>query len=201
MDVMLGFLGEFISAAELVGKPPVTLTINKVTLEKVESLKATDDEGGGKLKDKVVVYFKESKSGRGWLLNRTNAEALKAMWGRETDNWLGHKVTLFVQQVRVGKKMEPGIRVKGSPELEKALQFELKLPRKKPILTQLVPTPAGKGEAQPPKTDPQPGATLADAMKLLDAGDRDGALSMRDLLNEDDKARLDVELATQEQAL
>lgn len=153
MDVMLGFLGEFISAAELAGKPPVTLTVNKVTLEKVESMKATDDEGGGKLKDKVVVYFAESKSGRGWLLNRTNAEALKELWGRETDNWLGHKVTLHAVNVRVGKKMEPGIRVKGSPELTEARQFELKLPRKKPILTTLLPTgkpaPTPTPEAEP----------------------------------------------------
>ena len=147
MDYGLGFLGEYITAAELVGKTP-TLTIGKVTLEKVESLKG-DEDGAGKMKDKIVIYFSESKSGRGWLLNRTNAEALKELWGRETNDWLGHKVTLFVQSVRVGKKMEPGIRVKGSPELTAPRQFELKLPRKKPILTTLVPT--GKDEPQTEK--------------------------------------------------
>lgn len=146
MDVMLGFLGEYISAAELVGKT-VTLTIHKVTLEKVESLKGGDDDTGGKMKDKIVVYFEESKSGRGWLLNRTNAEAIKELWSRETDNWLGHKITLFTQQVKVGKKLEPGIRVKGSPELTEPRQYELKLPRKRPILVTLLPTGKPNGGA------------------------------------------------------
>ena len=146
MDYGLGFLSQYITAAELVGKSP-TLTINKVTLEQVESMKMGDDDSGGKMKDKIVIYFAESKSGCGWFLNRINAEAIKEMWGRETNDWLGHKITLFTQQVRVGKKMEPGIRVKGSPELKEPRQYELKLPRKKAILTTLLPT--GSPAAEP----------------------------------------------------
>jgi hypothetical protein len=146
MDMGLGFLGTYITAAELVGKEP-TLTIGRVTLEKVESLKATDDAGAGKMKDRVIVYFKESKSERGWLLNRTNAECIKELWGRETDNWLGHKVTLYTTPVRVGPKVEPGIRVKGSPELDKPRTFDLRLPRKKPLPVTLVPTGKPKPDA------------------------------------------------------
>lgn len=144
IDAMLGFLGEYISAAELVGKAP-TLTINKVTLEKVESLKGDDESGGGKMKDKIVIYFAESKSGRGWLLNRTNCESIKELWGRETNDWLGHKITLFTQPVKVGKKMDIGIRVKGSPELTEPRQYELKLPRKRPIMVTLLPTGKANG--------------------------------------------------------
>lgn len=151
MDMGLGFLGTYITAAELVGKEP-TLTIERVTLEKVESLKATDDEGGGKMKDRIIVYFKESRGGRGWLLNRTNAECIKELWGRETNDWIGHKLTLHTAQVRVGPKIEPGIRVKGSPELDEPRSFELKLPRKKPIRTTLLPT-----KKAPPAPE-QPGA-------------------------------------------
>lgn len=144
MDYGVGFLGQYITAAELVGKEP-TLTIDRVTLEKVESLKMSDDDGGaGKVKDRIIVYFKEAKGGRGWLLNRTNAECIKEMWGRETNDWVGHRLTLFTTQVRVGPKMEPGIRVKGSPELTEPKQFELRLPRKKPIPMRLLPT--GKRE-------------------------------------------------------
>lgn len=150
MDMGLGFLGTYITAAELVGKEP-TLTIERVTLEKVESLKATDDDGGGKMRDRIVVYFKEARGGRGWLLNRTNAECLKELWGRETNDWIGKRVTLYTAQVRVGPKMEPGIRVKGSPELTEPRSFELRLPRKKPIRTTLLPTaktpPAAEVEA------------------------------------------------------
>ena len=160
MDVMLGFLGQYLTAAEFIGKEP-TLTVQKVTLEKVESLKTTEDDGGGKMRDRVVVYFKEVKDGRGLLLNRTNAEALKEMWGRETNGWLGKRITFHVQQVRVGPKVEPGIRVKGSPELKKPHTFQLKLPRKKAIAYTLLPTAApedvdtttGEVTQSPPTSD------------------------------------------------
>lgn len=152
MDVMLGFLSQYIAAAELVGKKPITMTIGKVVLEKVESMKVSDDEGGGKVKDRVVIYFRESKSGRGWLLNRTNCEVLKELWGRETDAWIGKRVTLHATNVRVGAKMEPGIRVLGTPEITEPRTFQLKLPRKKPVPMTLVPT--GK-PAPDPAPDPE----------------------------------------------
>jgi hypothetical protein len=155
MDVMLGFLSQYISAAELVGKKPVTMTIDRVGLEKVESMKIGDDEGNGKVKDRVIVYFRESKSGRGWLLNRTNCEALKELWGRETDNWIGKRVTLHATTVRVGKKMEPGIRVLGSPEITEPRVFDLKLPRKKPIQTTLLPTGATPKPEQETELEPE----------------------------------------------
>jgi len=139
MDVGLGFLGPYITAAELSGKEP-TLTIDRVVLEKVESMKATDDDGAGKLRDRWVVYFKESKGDRGWLLNRTNAECIKAVWGRDVEAWVGHKLTLYTTNVRVGPKMDLGIRVKGSPEITEPVVFELRLPRKKPLRTTLLPT-------------------------------------------------------------
>jgi hypothetical protein len=156
MDMGLGFLGTYITAAEIGAATP-TLTIQRVTLEKVESIKVGgDDQGGGKMKDKIIVYFRESKSDRGWLLNRTNAECLKELWGRETDAWIGKKVTLCTQQVRVGPKIEPGIRVKGSPELTATRTFDLRLPRKKPTPYTLHPT--AKGSPQNGAGEGQQGA-------------------------------------------
>lgn len=148
MDYQLGFLGIYITAAELVGKTP-TLTIDKVVLEKVESMNKGDDDSGGKMKDRLIIYFAESRSGRGWLVNRTNAEAIREMWGRNTEDWLGKRITLMTQQVRVGPKMEPGIRVMGSPELKAPLTFQLRLPRKKPVPMTLVPTGAKEPEREP----------------------------------------------------
>jgi len=159
MDYQLGFLGQYITAAELIGKTP-TLTIQRITLEKVESLKLTDDDAGGKLRDRIVIYFAEGRSGRGWLLNRTNAECLKEMFGRETDQWLGKRVTLFVTQVRVGPKMEPGIRVKGSPDIIDTMRIEVKLPRRKPVPMTLTNTPTAPTE-QPAAASPAPSATKA----------------------------------------
>ena len=174
MDMGLGFLGTYITAAELVGKEP-TLTIERVTLEQVESMKINDDAGAGKMKDRVIVYFKGAK--RGWLLNRTNAECIKELWGRETDAWVGHRLTLYTTNVRVGPKVEPGIRIKGSPELEKPHQFDLRLPRKKPIPVTLVPTGKPRAAAAPattraPAPEPDPGpepGTPADVDEYTEA--------------------------------
>lgn len=191
MDMGLGFLGTYITAAELVGKEP-TLTIGKITLEKVESLKVSDDGGAGKVKDRVIVYFRESKGERGWLLNRTNAECLKELWGRETDNWIGHQITLYTTQVRVGPKMEPGIRIKGSPELDKPRTFDLRLPRKKPTPMTLIKTGNGAGKRpgapQQPATDE---ATIAD--KLRACTDRQTLAVLGDDLRE-----ISVDAATRE---
>jgi hypothetical protein len=63
MDMGLGFLGTYITAAEIVGKAP-TLTIERITIEEVEKLQK-DDGGAGKLQDRIVVYFARAK--RGWL--------------------------------------------------------------------------------------------------------------------------------------
>jgi len=140
----LGFLGTYITAAEIVGKTP-TLTVERVALEEVELMKK-DDGDVGKMKDRVIVYFQKVK--RGWLLNRTNAECLRELFGsRETNDWIGKRVTLHSVNVKVGPKMEPGIRVKGSPDITEPIVFELRLPRKRPIQTTLVPT--GKPETRP----------------------------------------------------
>lgn len=155
-DYGLGFLGQYITAAELVGHEP-TMMIDRVTLEKVESMKGDDDDdakGKPKVRDRWVIYFRNSKTGRGWLVNRTNAECLKAMWGRDVNDWAEKRVTLMTQLVKVGRKMEPGIRVKGSPELTQPLTFDLKLPRKKAIPMTLLPTGKTPAPEQPPADQP-----------------------------------------------
>lgn len=181
MDMGLGFLGTYITAAEIVGKTP-TLTIERVTLEEVESLKK-DDGDVGKMKDRVIVYFQKIK--RGWLLNRTNAECLRELFGsRDTEDWIGKRVTLHALQVRVGPKMEPGIRVKGSPDLTAPLTFELRLPRKRPIQTTLLPTGA-KPAAKPPAESERPSLlkkleTCTDVDALDEAASLIGTLAEAD---------------------
>lgn len=125
MDVDAMFPSRFIKAADLKGKP-VTLTIESVELNELESDKGKEMKG-------VIAFVGAKKK---WVLNRTNAKCLQAMWGRETDGWKGHRVTIYPTTFND----EPCIRVKGSPELEKPVEFELKLPKKRPKLTRLIPT-------------------------------------------------------------
>lgn len=122
--------GDFISAAEL-GEKKATMTINNV-----KSMKFDDDDG--KNKTRPVVSFKETP--RGWVLCKTNALALAAMFGEETETWTGKRVTIHSEVVQVGPEKKPGLRVSGSPDIDKPIKFSVKLPKRKAFIITLVPT-------------------------------------------------------------
>lgn len=146
-----GFQGQYIAAVDFGVTMPAepTLTIKSVPLEKVEQLKGDDSDGGAaKVRDRWIVYCEESP--RGWVMNRTNAICLAALFGDDVEGWVGHKVTLHAMMVQVGPKKDLGIRIKGSPELTAPKQVQVKLPRKKAITMTLQPTGA---RAAPQTTD------------------------------------------------
>lgn len=149
--------GEYIKAVELDGtKLPVnpTYRITAVDIERMPNIKKP-----GKEINKGVVTFAEIE--RGWVMNRTNVECLKALFGAETKGWLGKRVTLGVEPTKTG----PGIRVVGSPDIEREVIAEWTPPRQKRVTKRMVPTGNGpQRQAAPP-----PGANLvADVAKLLD---------------------------------
>ena len=133
MDYDQLFPGRFMKAGEFRGRD-VTLTISVIELEDLP-------QDGGKNKTKGIIGFKETK--KGLVLNRTNGECLKALFGRDTDAWIGKRVTLFPSEWNG----EPAIRVKGSPELTKPMAIEVKLPKRRPIPMVLVPTGKANGKA------------------------------------------------------
>jgi hypothetical protein len=113
-------------AGEFQGKD-VTLTIASVELEDLPQ-----DNGGDKTRG--IIGFKETK--KKLVLNRTNGECFKAMFGRDTDAWLGKHITLYPAEWNG----ELAIRVKGSPELDKPMAIEVKLPKRRPIAMTMLPT-------------------------------------------------------------
>lgn len=143
----------FISAVEFDTKKP-TLTIARVQSVKLE-------QEDGRQKDKPVIFFKEIQ--RGWVFCKTTGFCLAAMFGDDFGTWPGKRVTLHAEMVQVGPKMEPGIRVTGSPDIEKALAVKIKLAKKKAFVVKLVPTQAkGGGELRDaPPPDDQPPASEA----------------------------------------
>lgn len=147
MDMTLLFPGKYLKSAEFKGQR-VTLTITGIALEELVSQKGSETKG--------VVAFGESK--KLWVLNRTNAECLKAMWGRETDKWIGKRVTLYPEPYtdpQSGEKTT-AIRVFGSPDLASNVTAVIALARKKPfqkLLQKVGPATNGKtagGQAEPP---------------------------------------------------
>lgn len=101
------FPGRFLKSGEFKGKD-VTLTISDVKLEDME-----DKRKGTVVK--CIVSFKETK--RQLVLNKTNGECLKGMFGRKVATWVGKKVTFYPENVRAFGASKLAIRVKGSPDI------------------------------------------------------------------------------------
>lgn len=140
------FKGSYLAAVEF-GNRQFTAEIESVKLVKLEA----ED---GSQKDKGVVYFKGHD--RGWVLCKTNAMCVAAMFGDDTSAWVGKSVTLYSTMVQVGREKKPGIRVKGSPDLSAPVQCEVRLPRKKPFKVPLVPTGKAPPPPKPVEDEPPP---------------------------------------------
>lgn len=150
MDYRALIQGEFIKATDFgVGDVPAqpTWTMNRIAIEKLESMKAGDNEDDApkKKKNKGIIFFAEYE--RGWVTNSTNLQCIAGMFGNETESWLGKRITMFSTPVRVGKTMEPGIRLVGSPDIDKEIVVMVKLPRRKPIPMKMQAT--GRKQATP----------------------------------------------------
>jgi hypothetical protein len=98
MNIQDVFPSRYVRAADLNGKR-VTVTIKHVAVERM----GKDNEA------KPVVYFRNAT--KGLVLNRTNAMAIAALYGPETDAWAGKAVTLYPTQVRAFGATHDAIRV------------------------------------------------------------------------------------------
>lgn len=88
-----------LEAADLNGKD-VVLTIKSVDFALV----------GAEQKRKGVVFFEEVT--RGLVVNRTNTKRIVAMYGSETDEWVGKKITLYESEASMNGQTVPCIRVR-----------------------------------------------------------------------------------------
>lgn len=127
------FPGRFIKSADLQGKD-VTLTIKSVKAEEIDD------------KMKAVIAFENTK--KQMVMNRTNAEAIKLCFGRELDNWVGKRITIYPAAMKdpFGDGEITALRVRGSPDITKPASAEVKRGRKT-LKVSVVPT--GKPAAKP----------------------------------------------------
>lgn len=71
----------------------------------------TDKVGqGDQQEEKFIVHFQEFD--KGLVLNKTNANLIAAQHGGDTDNWIGKKVVLTVEDVAYQGKITPAIRIR-----------------------------------------------------------------------------------------
>jgi len=112
-----------------------------------------ENDGG---KDKTVLVSFDGRDKK-FASNVTNCTLLDAMFGPEIEQWVGHRITLMADVVeKGGKKGEPCVRVKGSPELTAPMTVTVqwRLPGgklQKPFDRVLVPT--GKAHKAVPATE------------------------------------------------
>lgn len=125
MDYDQLFPGRFLKSGEFQGKD-VTLTVAGIRLEELPQ-----DQGGTRTRG--IISFKETK--RELVLNRTNGESIKAMFGRKTGDWIGKRITFYPAPYHDSFSGEQGtaIRVRGSTDIEKDVRFELRLPKRRPV--------------------------------------------------------------------
>jgi hypothetical protein len=125
------FPGRFLKAGLFNGKD-VTLTIAVVRLEELPEQAGTRTRG--------ILGFQKTKLEL--VLNRTNGESLKALFGRDTGDWIGKRVTFYPAKID-SEFADIAIRVRGSPDIKAPVTFDLKLPRKKSRSVTLAVTKVG----------------------------------------------------------
>jgi hypothetical protein len=95
------FPSKYVKAADLQGRPFI-VTISRLILE---------DMGHGAEKERKPVLYFENAS-KGLVLNRTNAMIIAALYGDETDQWRGQRITIYPTKVRAFGAMQDAIRVR-----------------------------------------------------------------------------------------
>ena len=116
------FPGRFLKAGLLKGRE-VTLTISHIDVERLPQEDGTE-------RDRGVISF--AKTEKQLVLNSTNGQCFRAMFGRKLADWVGKRVTLAPERDRLGRELVDCIRVAGSPDLAADMTIEIVLPRKKP---------------------------------------------------------------------
>jgi hypothetical protein len=142
VDYELLFPGRFLKSVEFKGRDFTGI------IESVETEMLPSRKGGKELKG--IISFRGVK--KKWVLNRTNAECLVVLFGRDTNGWVQHQVTLYPAQTEDGL----AIRIKGSPELSEPKVFELAVGMRAPRKVTLIPTGKKAKPAPAPTPAPRP---------------------------------------------
>jgi hypothetical protein len=100
------FPHKYATGEDLAGKA-VTVTITRIVAERMRPNQASPEV------EKFVIYFQETK--RGVVLGRPLAKQIAQITGQDdTDNWPGHKVTLYPEAVTVAGVNRVAIRAKAA---------------------------------------------------------------------------------------
>jgi hypothetical protein len=96
------FPSKYLRASDIQGEQ--IFTIKEITIESLKNRETEKDE------QKAILYFEESE--KGIVLNKTNKNTLKALYGEAIADIIGKRVTLHTPDVEGFGKVAPAIRIK-----------------------------------------------------------------------------------------
>jgi hypothetical protein len=106
MQLDKAFPSKYLKADDLGTTRPI-VTIASVSMQPVGL--------GADTQDKLVIAFNE-RGVKPMVLNKINSESIAEIVGsRDTDDWTGQRLQLFVMKVEFSGKRVPGIRVMAPP--------------------------------------------------------------------------------------
>ena len=114
MHFKLLYPNDYLGAHDLAGKD-VTLTIRHLVVEDLKTERGTER--------KPVMYFVETQKAaeksaspeKRLVLNKTNASTIAGMYGTETNDWKGKRITLCASIVDAFGQKKEAIRVRPVP--------------------------------------------------------------------------------------
>ena len=101
MKMRDAFPSKWLRGEDLLGKSHL-VKIDRVTQEEIGS--------GSDSEMKMVAWFAGKQ--KGVILNKTNASAIAAKYGDESDDWAGAEVELYPEMVTFQGKTAPAIRIR-----------------------------------------------------------------------------------------
>lgn len=101
MKISRSFPSKYLKADDIGKSRRIRVIVKGVTMENVGM--------DGKDETKPIVYFNGAQ--KGLVLNKTNAGRIAAVYGDETDEWIGKEVLLYVEKVPFQNQMVDSIRV------------------------------------------------------------------------------------------
>lgn len=167
MDYDELFPGRFLKSGELKGRD-VTLKITGVFIEELPDKKGTKiNKDRERVRVRGILSFEKTE--KQLVLNKTNGECLKAMFGRDTDAWMGKRVTFFPATVDAFGEETLAIRVRGSPDIAADMSADINLGQKKRTakLKRTGQSAAKPAPAPAPAPEPTPAAEPEDASEGL----------------------------------
>lgn len=103
---------DYMYAFDLAGKD-VTVTIDRVTAGELTAM-------GGRKSKKPLCWFKEGREKKPLALNSTNCKAIAQLYGNDTAEWIGKRITIYPTQTQMAGETVDCIRVRPQAPAPKA---------------------------------------------------------------------------------